>query len=394
MKILYITQLLPYPLDTGGKIKTYKTIQLLSKHHQIYLVCFVAKASGLRYKKELEKLCQKVKVFVWPLTSARYKKILNKVFLNFFSLTPFIFYRYFNPKMKQFINDLLKKEKFEAIHVDHLNMFQYLPKKKNCPWVLEEHNIESQGKFSIAQKEKFPFNLVFFWEAVRLWLQEKNWFRRFDYILAISEKDKKTILRRGGKKKRVLVLPTPMKAKNLFLWGKKNILFIGLLSWWPNKDGFYWFYQKVFPLIKNKMPRVKFIVVGAEARRRMKDHAEKDPCLQLAGYVKDIKPFLKKAGVFIIPLRMGSGIRIKALSAMKAGIPIVSTRKGTEGLPVLDNKEVLLADNPGNFAKAVVNILGDCQLAKKISKNSLEFIRKKYNKKRALKILNQVYSLS
>lgn len=393
MKILYITQLLPYPLDTGGKIKTYKTIQLLSKHHQIYLTCFVAKASGLRYKKELEKLCQKVKVFVWPLTSARYKKILNKVFLNFLSLTPFIFYRYFNPKMKQFINDLLKKEKFGAIHVDHLNMSQYLPKKKNCPWVLEEHNIESQGKFSIAKKEKFPFNLVFFWEAVRLWLQEKNWFRRFDYILAISEKDKKTILRRGGKKKRVLVLPTPMKAKNLFSWDKKNILFIGLLSWWPNKDGFYWFYEKVFPLIKNKISRVKFIVVGAEARRRMKDHVEKDPCLQLAGYVKDIKPFLKKAGVFIIPLRMGSGIRIKALSAMKAGVPIVSTRKGTEGLPVLDNKEVLLADNPGNFAKAVVNILGDCQLAKKISKNSLEFIRKKYNKKRALKILNQVYSL-
>lgn len=391
MKILYITQLLPYPLDTGGKIKTYKTIKLLAKNHQIHLVCFVPKPSDLKYKKELEKLCKKVMVFVSPLVRARYKDILGKVFLNLFSLTPFIFYRYFNFKMEQYINTILKKEKFDAIHIDHLNIAQYLPKEKNCLWVLEEHNIESQGKFSIAKKERFPFNLVFFWEAVRLWLMEKKWFKEFDYILAISDRDKGTMIRKGVRENYVFVLPTPMKVKNLFSWGNKNILFVGLLSWWPNKDGFYWFYEKVFPLIKNKIPDVKFTVVGDGAREKMKNYAKKDSSLHLVGYVKDIKPFLKNAGVFIIPLRMGSGVRIKALTAMAAGIPVVSTFKGVEGISLSHNKKVLIADRPEVFAEKIIKVIKEKKLAYFLSRNGQEFIKRSYSQNLTEKILLKIY---
>ena len=179
-----------------------------------------------------------------------------------------------------------------------------------------------------------------------------------------------------------------MKAKSLFKWGNKNILFVGLLSWWPNKDGFIWFYKKVFPFIKKVIPQVKFYVVGRGKKYFKKIVSQNEKNIVFTGYVKNTKPYLKKAGVFIIPLRMGSGIRIKALTAMARGIPVVSTKMGVKGLGVKNNKEVLVSDGPKTFAKAVIKILKNKKTALCLSKNAQQFIKKNYNEKLASRILN------
>lgn len=392
MKILYISQLLPYPLDTGGKIKAFKTIQALAKKHKVYLVCFVYKKAELKHRKEMEKICQKVKVFVWPLTRRKFKKLKTKLFFNFFSLKPFIFYRYFNPQMKKYVNNLLQKDKFDVIHIAHLNMTQYLPKKKNCLWIFEEHNIESEGKWSIAKYERFPINIIFYWEAIRLWLMERKWLKRFTWVLAISGRDKQIIISRGVNKNKVLTLPLATKARSLFSWGQKSLLFIGLLSWWPNKDALIWFINNLYFRLKEKIPGLKFYLVGAQPQPKLKKVVRNDQSIILTGYVKNINSYLKKAGCFILPFRMGSGVRIKLLMAMAAGIPVVGTKKGFEGfLTARETKSLLVADNKKKMTDYIVKVLNNKKFAQFISRKQLELIKEFYSQEEQRKVLDKIY---
>jgi glycosyltransferase involved in cell wall biosynthesis len=392
MKILYITQLLPYPLDTGGKIKTFNTLQALAKKHQLHLICFVSKKEDLRHKKNLEKICSQVKVFVWPLTTLGFKELIIPVFFNFFSLSPFIFYRYFNPQMKNYVVELLKKEKFDAIHIDHFNMMQYLPKKKSCLWVFEEHNIESQGKWTIAQYERFPINIIFFWEAIRLWLKELICLRRFDFILAISSKDRKNIIKKGIKKEKALFLPMVIKTKSQFIWGYKNLLFIGLLSWWPNKDALIWFVSHIYSRLKEKIRGLKFYIVGAQPSPKLSRLIKKDKSIVLTGYVPDIKPYLKKAGCFVVPFRMGSGLRIKVLTTMATGIPVIGTKKGFEGLQTKNKaKDLLITNNKEKMIDYMAKVLNNKKFALSVSEKQLDLIKNFYSQEKQGQILDKVY---
>jgi len=287
---------------------------------------------------------------------------------------------------------LFEEERFDALHIDHLNLAQYLPGKKNCPWILEEHNLESQGKWTIARREKLPANLIFLWEAVRLWLKERVLLKKFDHLLAISAEDKRLIEKKGVSPGKISILPTPMKMKKLYQWGQKNILFIGLLSWWPNKDAINWFLEKIYPQLKKKIVGLKFLLVGEGLKPSLKERVKRDASMTLTGYVKNIKPYLKRAGVFVLPFRMGSGLRIKMLIAMAAGIPVVGTRKGFEGLIGKEKiKGLLIADNEKELVNYLVKVLKDKELAQVVSQKQLVLIRKYYSKKRQEKVLKDVY---
>jgi glycosyltransferase involved in cell wall biosynthesis len=391
MKILYITQLLPYPLDTGGKIKTYKTIKNLAEKHQVFLVCFVPNKKKLQYQQELEKFCDQVKVFVWPLTRMRFRSMLVRLFLNLFSLQPFIFYRYLNKKMKNYIAELLNKKNFDAIHIDHLNMAQYLPDEKNCLWVLEEHNIESSAKKSIAEQENFPASPIFKWEAYRIKFKENQFWKKFDYIFAISPEDKEELVSRGIDDENIFVLPVPMVYKNYYQWGEKKILFIGLLSWWPNKDGLQWFIREVYPNLKKEVKNIKFLIVGEDAKPDLKQIAASEPSVELIGYVKEIEPYLKEAGCFILPFRMGGGVRIKLLTAMAAGIPVVGTKVGFQGLIGKEKHELLISQTKQDLITNTKRVLNNKSFALRITKEQKRIIKQYYSNENQTKILNKVY---
>ena len=294
--------------------------------------------------------------------------------------------------MKDYVNRLLKKEKFDVIHVAHLNIIQYLPKKKNCLWVFEEHNIESQGKWTIAKHERFPINIIFAWEAIRLWLKELTCLRRFDWILAISQRDKQIMINKGVDKKKVLFLPLAMKLKNQFIWGKKNLLFIGLLSWWPNKDALIWFIKNIYPQLKKRLFDLKFYIVGAQPQPKLKRLVKKDKSIILTGYVGSIGTYLKKAGCFIVPFRMGSGVRIKVLMAMAAGIPVVGTKKGFEGVArEKENKSFLITDNQKQMVNYIVRVFSQKKFAQMISRKQLRLIDKFYSAEKQQTVLKKVY---
>jgi len=366
----------------------------LGRKHQVHLVCFAPSASAVLLKKKLEKTCKQVEVVVSPYPTAQFREIKPFIFKSLFSPLPFIVFRHQDRKMKRQVEKLIEKERFDAIHIDHLSIAPYLPDKKDCFWVLEEHNLESEINWGIVKKEGWnKFKLFSLLEALKLTIYERVMIPKFDYVLAISKADQRKLTGLGARENRVFFLPTPFETKSFFHFQKKQpiILFIGMLSWWPNKDGFFWFYKKVFPQVRQEIPNVKFVVIGKEATKEMVEADKKDASLDLVGYVKDLEKYLACASVFVVPLRAGSGIRIKILTALSYGLPVVSTKKGAEGIVGRSGQGVILADDPEDFARAVIKVLKDRELADKLSKAGFDFIAKNYNQQKAAKILAKVY---
>jgi len=394
MKILFLTPRLPFPPKSGGQIKTFKTIKLLAKKYKVFLVCFCSNSKKTTAKKPLEKICQRVEVIVSPYPTAEFKDIKTFIFRSLFSPLPFIVFRHYHREMKDLVERLIKKEKFEALHIDHLAMASYLPKKKEGLWFLEEHNIESEINWGIFKKESWnKFKIFSFLEALKAILYEKRIIPKFDYIFAISKEDKKKLVRLGAKKEKVFFLPTPFEIRNLFSSQKRTslILFVGGLAWWPNKDGLLWFYEKIYPLVKKEIPKVKSVIIGAHPPKEIARIGEEDSSVQVKGYLPEIKPFLSQAGVFIVPIRAGSGVRIKILDALSFGLPVVSTKKGAEGIANKNEGGLILADEPEKFAKAIVEILKNKKLAEELSKAGLEFIKNRYNEEKTRLVLEKVY---
>jgi len=392
MKILYITQLFPFPADSGGKIKSYQTLQLLSQENDIYLICFSDSALEASYLKKVKDFCKSVQVVYRPEVTRRFKEIPLMIIKSIFSLKPFEILRYSSSQVTDYIFELLQREDIEAIHIDHLNMAQYLPKNKSQKWVLEEHNIESNLLKQAYKVSRFPLKIFYLWESIKFWLFEKKYWNKFDEILAISYIDKKNIVSRGINEKKIVVFPPVLKPNNRFSpKNKKVILFAGFLSWWPNSEGVYWFYDNVFHLIKKKVSKVEFWLVGKQATDRMKEIAKKDSKVKLLGYVRNIGEIYKKVLVLVVPIKGGSGIRMKILDGLSAGLPVVSTFFGVSGIDVIDGEEVLLADKPDKFADKVIRILTNKKLADQLSVKVLKFVADNYSEKKALQVLSLVY---
>lgn len=396
MKILFITQFLPYPLDTGGKIKTFRTIELLSGKHKIFLISFVEKKEDLKWGKKLDNHCFGVKTFVTPITTSIHQKLKRKVVTSFFNPKPFRVQKYFLKEVADFIGELSKKENFDVIHCDHETSIQYLPYVHD--WqkklkVYDEHNISSEGLLGYAKHERNPLEkIAYLAEGVKFWIYEKRMIPIFDRILTISRADKEKLGEQGIDPTKINFLPVPFKIKPQFDFGSKNILFIGLLSWWPNKDAVLWFYRHILSAVRKRIPQAKLLVVGVNPPDEIKRIGKRDRSVEVTGYVKDVQPYFKKAGVFVVPIRAGAGVRVKILDALAFGIPVVSTKIAATGIKVRNKKEIFIENEEKNFAKAVVELLKDKGLAEELSLNGIKFIKENYNQKKAKKVLEKIYS--
>lgn len=393
MKILFLTQLLPFPTDNGGKIKTLSTLTALKNlEHEINLACFVDQKKHLKYQKNLKPFCYKTKAFFHPVVTRSHKQLIGKAILSLFSPEPFAVFKYYSPLMKDYLMEISRKTKFDAIYIDHLHLAQYLRFLESTPLLIyDEHNISSLAAWRNFQTEtNLAGKLAYLLEAFKWHYYEKKFIPLFDKILTISSMDRQRLISRFRiPDKDIAVLPIAIKSKPYFKFKPKtaNILFIGLMSWKPNRDAFWWFYQQIFPLVKQKIPDVRFTVIGANPSRQMIRISSKDKSLNMLGYVRDINKYLKSASVFVVPIKSGGGIRIKILVALAAGLPVVSTKIGTEGIPVKHNKQILIADEAGSFAQGVIKLIQNEKLATCLSKNGLKFIKENYNQKKLDKLM-------
>lgn len=394
MKILYITQLLPYPQDAGGKVKTYSTLKALTHDHNVSMATFIQNTkestSAALLKKELN--LASVKTIFNPIVAERHRaRQLLTMIKSLLTALPYTVYKFHHPLMRKHIYTLVSSHHFDCIWIDHASMIPYLPADYSGIKILETHNAEHVLYQRVAQEEsRLKWKVFFALESIKYRMFLRRSLSPFDAVFSISLTDKKELLKliggAPGVKSRIILLPPAISEKFFHLKNQndgKTILFVGLLTWYPNRLGIAWFLDKVFPLIKTRNPDAQCLIVGDYVKQKKFSNT---PAVRFAGHVKDVTPYLQRASVFVIPLFSGSGVRIKMLEAMAAGIPVVSTTIGAEGIPVVDGTHVLIADDAKKFAANVSLFLQNKALRLTVAKNAKRLVNTQYTQN----IINQI----
>jgi polysaccharide biosynthesis protein PslH len=251
------------------------------------------------------------------------------------------------------------------------------------PKVLFTHNVEAtiwRRHFEVATNP--------LWKAVS-WLEwkkmdaaERRYLQLADQVLAVSETDVKSF---AGflPKDRLTVVPTGVDLEYFCPSpGKEEqdlIVFTGSMDWMPNEDGIFFFAESILPLVRQQRPGVKLTIVGRNPSRRLRELANLHTDLELTGRVDDVRPYMRRGSVSVVPLRVGGGTRLKIFEAMAMGKAIVSTTVGAEGLPVEPGKNILLGDTAEEFANHVVDLLQNPQRRREIGQAALQMVSRSYS---------------
>ncbi|MCB9813402.1 MAG: glycosyltransferase [Pseudomonadales bacterium] len=382
--IIYITQLLPYPPISGGRIKSLNTIQTLSKKFNIILICFSKNRPSKKSLAYLKKYVKVIKVFHLPKIDEEPKEDIKKLLKNYFRFIPNYVSQFHSNKATTYINNLIQKISPTVIHIDHINMAQYLPKNKKQAWILEEHNVEYQlaWKRFLNFQEIKKTKVYLLIEFVLTYAYERKFLRKFDHIFSISEFDKLALEKKFYLNNISVQAPVYIdngEKRSLIEKHKKEILFIGDMTWMPNIIAVKWFIDKIFPLILRLEGSTTLIIVGKtenDFKHQYDDHKN----IRFLGFQMNISEYFKKASLFVLPFKVGGGVRIKALTAFSHSLAIVTTKLGIQGIKGTNYRDFLIAENEKQFAKACLLLIRNEKINKLIGENGWKYLQKNHSK--------------
>ena len=393
MNILLLTQVLPYPPDSGPKIKTFNVIKYLSQYHDITVTSFV-RGDQEKDIEHLRAYCSSVHTVPIRRTAVHDAWYMIRSFLTG---VPFLMVRDDRKAMRDLIDRLCSDTCFQIVHADQLNMAQFTNRVPGAFRVLDTHNalwLLYRRLYETMKPGLKRFLLGREWQLLKSY--EGQIAQAFDLVSAVTEQDKLALQNAVGKPSEIMVIPITVDTYSINVVRRENnpthILHMGTMYWPPNIDAVKWFATKVFPKIQQQRPDVQFDVVGMQPPADILKLASTNEGINVTGYVEDPLEYEKKAAVTVIPLWAGGGMRVKILNALASGIPIVSTSLGCEGIDVIPGKHILVADAPDAFADCVMQILNDEKLAKTLSKNGRNLVETTYNYKTALQPLGDLFT--
>ena len=392
MNVLVLTQVLPYPPDSGPKVKTYNVIKYLAQKHRVTLVSFV-RGDQSEHVRQLGRYCQAVHAVQMERGAVQDGLAMARSLLTG---QPWMMVRDDRKAMGRLVERLAMEQLFDVAHADQLNMCQYAERVPGAFKVLDAHNA-----LWLLYKR--------LWETTSpgpgKWLLGRDWrllksyegrlVRTFDAVLAVSHEDKVALQEAAGQPVDVVVIPITVDTDEVTVVEReanpRHILHIGTMYWPPNVDAVKWFVYQIYPLIRQEWPDVQFDVVGARPPVELLDLNDAGLGINVTGYVEDPTPYQKRAAVMVVPLRAGGGMRVKILNALAEGIPIVSTTLGYEGIELTPGQDVLAGDTPESFATQVLRILNDPDLGKQLAINGRRLVEARYDYRNACRPLEEVY---
>jgi len=382
MKILWVKAGGLVPPDTGGKIRSYNTLLQLAKHHAITFFSFYA-AHENDVHAELSQIFQRVILIPLDLPPAKSAGELLDYAAHLFSREPYNLTKYCRPVVRKKLRALLEKETYDVILCDFLAAAGVIPWDWPCPKVLFTHNVEAviwQRHYEVARN---PLWKALSWrEWKRMEAAERRYLQKADHVLAVSENDCATFARFLDPQKLTV---TPTGADTEFFQPSReketpnSLVFTGSMDWLPNEDGIFYFVNEIFPLIRRQAPDATLCIVGRKPSRRLQDLASRVPNIQLTGWVEDVRPYLARSAVCIVPLRIGGGTRLKIFEAMSMAKAVVSTSIGAEGLPIKNGEHLLLADDPTSFAESTIWLLGNASQRAQIGQAARHLVEENYS---------------
>ncbi|SHJ68868.1 glycosyltransferase [Desulfofundulus thermosubterraneus] len=397
MRILFLANEFPYPPRNGGTWATFNFLKAFDSLAAVDVLGFSQDEAGPSLIKEAT-CCFKQVHFLDPIRHqirirSNWHKLLQVGFVSIVNCWPYVAAKFWNRKMKKRIVSLLKENKYDAIVFNHLGMTSYLRTVKNCEpnvrLVVIEQNVESD-LFKPKRGISLPLWILLKLEHFRVHKYEKKVLNSVDRVVAISSEDTHKLYSLIGKgnKDLIFTIVPPVESKNFnsetILQDKEAIYYMGTLSWPPNLEGLKWFVENVVPHLTTL--NVPIRIIGGNMDRQLYGWL-KASGLQPLGFVPQVDVELNKAFCLVVPILSGSGIRIKILDAFRICVPVVSTSKGAEGLPVKNGVHLLIEDDPKSFAFAVKKLVENPKLRQKLAMNAFLLLQREFGLETAVERL-------
>ncbi len=386
-----LTPYLPYPLLSGGQIRTYNLLKNLSKHHQITLFALIKEEKEKQYIKHLKPFCADVKVF----KRTKNPWAIRNILLAGFTAYPFLVTRNLPRGMKSAIKKELSDKDYELIHAETFYMMPNIPKTK-VPILLVEQTIEYLGYLYYAKTSKYWFlKPLLYIDIAKIKFWETFFWKKAKHLVTMSEDDKTFITSQIGKTSNIDVVANGVDINKFSQTKTKlpqhpTILFVGTFKWLPNIDAVTYLVEKIWPKVKNTVPKAKLWIVGHNPTPEIQNFA-KQTDITVSDNVEDIRDAYGGSHILLAPIRSGKGTRYKVLEAMATSTPVVTTKLGAEGLQLKPGKHVLIGNNSQKLADLTSKLLLDTKLQKKLAISAKAHVQKHYNWEAISNDLDKLY---
>lgn len=361
MKVLFLANLVPYPLDGGGKIFTFSVIKSLSQYNDLDLICFYEHENIEQARKFLEPYCNSINFLpIRVTTRENISYMMIQAGLSLFSSKPLGVNKYMSKQMKKIIIEKMQLTEYDCAVFNLLAMYSYadIIENFNCKikTILYEQNCEALIYRRYLKESNNPFKKLFLSiETAKLEKFEYKAIHDADQLILLSKEDRDALKISNN---RVSIIPIGVQ---LPIYQKKydegisdivHLLFIGTMTWAPNNEGIIWFLKNVMPKCSNKI-KYHLTIIGKNPSETIYNLCKKYRNVELLGYVDSLEPFYDRCDVLIVPLFIGSGQRVKIIEAFSRSFPVISTSVGVEGLKYVDNNTILIADEAEQFIEQI-----------------------------------------
>ena len=378
LRILQITNRIPFPLNDGGNIASYHVAYYLNKAgHQVTLASLNTKKhfqDPLALKDIAEVYTSDIDTTVTPVG------LLSGIFSNI----PYNVKRFQSQAFEDLLRDILGRNTFDIIQVEGSYMALYLPVLRACskaPIILRSHNIEHEIWHRLAVNESNPLKRWYFnMLSNKIKVFEDRTLQLFDAIVAITDRDA-NYYRKQGFKGELKVINAGADLErfkpNRSLQQKGTICFLAGLDWLPNQQGLDWFIDTIWKELKYKFPDIQLPIAGKSMPERY--YALKNQGIIVHGMVPDAIEYLQKYEIFIVPLLSGGGMRLKVVEGMALGKCIISTSVGAEGVAYSNGTDIIIADTPEQWVEKISGLINTPEQIYAIGENAYMLANRKYN---------------
>lgn len=377
MRILFLSRWFPYPADNGSRIRIYNLLRALASRHTVDLISFAYEPVAEERLAAMHTICQQVDVVLFR----DFQPSSWKALLGFFELRPRSVVDTYSPEMEDKVIETVRRGRYDVVIASEIDMAPYAANQPVPIRLLEEMEIAAlwdqtaQAK-SLAQRAR---KQLMWWKYSRY---VSALLKDFQATTVVSEQERQYLVPLVPTRTHLDVIPngvdTAFYSGRYGMPDPDTLIYSGALTYSANFDAVNYFLEEIFPLILAARPQTRFLVTGRLEGVSVQN-LPRVPNLVFTGYLDDIRPTLARAWVNVVPIRRGGGTRLKILESLAIGTPVISTRKGAEGLDLQPNHDLLVTDTPAEFAQAVLRLLADAALRARLSKQGQQTVINRYD---------------
>ena len=383
--IVVLSHRVPYPPNKGDKLRTYHQIRALREARFDVSVCTLVDDDERHYLDALRDALG-VRVHGFRPRSRRIAAVWALLGRRPVSVSAF-----FSRSLFESFVELLRDSRTDAVVCTSSSMAEYVFRARTGAssttpvLVMDFMDLDSEKWQQYALRSTWPMRWIFRRESRLLRHYEREAYRLFDASLLVSAKEAELFAERiglGDEKLHAIgngvdLTPPPSSAERPV--GRANLLFTGVMDYFPNEDAMVWFHERMWPQVLSHWPHAKLTIAGMNPTRKIESLGEKDENVVVTGFVEDMTGYFAEADVFIAPFRIARGVQNKLLQAFAAGVPVVSTPEGAEGIDCTDSADVVIAGDPEQFVLAIDRLMSDGELHARLRRDARYLVESRYS---------------